>query len=72
MNKIENFENILYKESKLAFTKIIQDHGSELYVIGFYFTGSYSLLPMFNTFSDLKKVFAEEYDNEENDFLLAK
>nr|MDC2855962.1 hypothetical protein [Ningiella sp. W23] len=55
MNKIENFENILYKESKLAFTKIIQDHGSELYVIGFYFTGSYSLLPMFNTLSDLKK-----------------
>ncbi|MDO6547718.1 DUF4303 domain-containing protein [Pseudoalteromonas carrageenovora] len=72
MNKIENFENTLYKESKVAFTKIIEEHGNELYVIGFYFTGSYSLLPMFNTLSGLKKVHEEEYDNEDDDFLLAK
>ncbi|WP_282130896.1 DUF4303 domain-containing protein [Pseudoalteromonas aliena] len=72
MNNIENFEQTLYLDAKAGFTKIVHDHGHDLYVLGFYHTGSYSLLPMFNTLSDLKEVFEEEYDNEEDDFLLAK
>ncbi|MGO2129383.1 MAG: DUF4303 domain-containing protein [Pseudoalteromonas prydzensis] len=72
MNNIENFEQTLYLDAKAGFTKIVQDHGNALYVLGFYHTGSYSLLPMFNTLSDLKEVFEEEYDSEEDDFLLAK
>ena len=53
----KNFEKTLYQDTKKAFKNIIQKYGNDLYVMGFYHTGSYSLLPMFNTLSDLKKVF---------------
>ena len=68
----KNFEKTLYQDTKKAFKNIIQKYGNDLYVMGFYHTGSYSLLPMFNTLSGLKKVFEEEYSNDVSSFYLAK
>ncbi|GAA60094.1 hypothetical protein P20652_1958 [Pseudoalteromonas sp. BSi20652] len=67
-----NFEQVLYQNTKNAFKKVIQKYGNDLYVIGFYHTGNYSLLPMFNTLSNLKKVFEKEYNNDVSSFYMAK
>ena len=68
----KNFEKTLYQDTKKAFKDIIQKYGNDLYVMGFYHTGSYSLLPMFNTLSDLKEVFETEYNNDVSSFYMAK
>lgn len=68
----KNFEKTLHQDTKKAFKDIIQKYGNDLYVMGFYHTGSYSLLPMFNTLSDLKEVFETEYNNDVSSFYMAK
>jgi hypothetical protein len=57
MLNTELLEQALYKDGKNAFEKIITRHGNDLYVIGLYHFGGYDgVMPMFNTFSDLKEV----------------
>jgi len=68
----KSFEKTLYQDTKKAFKDIIQKYGDDLYVMGFYHTGSYSILPMFNTLSDLKEVFETEYNNDVSSFYMAK
>ena len=66
------FEEALYLDSKKAFKQILADLGDDIYVIGFYHSGSCSFLPMFNTHTDFQSTFEDEYDCEEDDSLLAK
>lgn len=57
MLNTEKFEQALYSDGKLAFRKILETHGNDLYVIGLYHFGGFDgVMPMFNTFSALKTV----------------
>ncbi|MCG8518519.1 MAG: DUF4303 domain-containing protein [Pseudomonadales bacterium] len=45
-----HFEAALYEDAKQAFKDIINKHGNDLYVIGFYHSGGFSAVaPLFNT-----------------------
>lgn len=70
--EFSTFEEALYLDSKQAFKQILADSGDDIYVMGFYHSGSFSFLPMFNTLADFQSTFENDYHCKEDDRLLVK
>ncbi len=65
------FEQTLYEDGKLAFAKIIEEKGDDLYLIGLYHFGGWdAVMPLFNTRSDLSALQKNIYGEDQKGYEL--
>lgn len=68
-----DFENALFTDTTGAFEKIINEHGSDIYVIGLYHFGGWDgIMPLFNTKTDLAAVLEQECSGNDNNDIECK